>query len=102
MSEIASAIDNDWGHHDYLDLMAGVDQVLAAEGWDDAPLGVIGGSYGGYMVNWIVTHTDRFQAAVADRSISDLVSHVRCGQSLHLRLPVPCLARRGHPRVFEG
>jgi dipeptidyl aminopeptidase/acylaminoacyl peptidase len=79
--EIASAIDNDWGNNDYLDLMAGVDHVLAAHGWNDAQLGVIGGSYGGYMVNWIVTHTDRFQAAVADRSISDLLSHVRCGQS---------------------
>lgn len=72
----ASAIDNDWGHHDYLDLMAGLDAVLAAFALTPAGLGVVGGSYGGYMVNWIVTHTDRFQAAVSDRSISNLLSYL--------------------------
>ncbi len=36
----------------------------------------MGGSYGGYLVNWIVTHTDLFQAAVSDRSISNLLSYL--------------------------
>jgi dipeptidyl aminopeptidase/acylaminoacyl peptidase len=72
----ASAIDNDWGNHDYLDLMSGLDAVLAAFALTPAGLGVVGGSYGGYMVNWIVTHTDRFRAAVSDRSISNLLSYL--------------------------
>lgn len=72
----ASAIDNDWGHHDYQDLMASLDAVLEAFSLEPCGLGVIGGSYGGFMVNWIVTHTSRFQAAVSDRSISNLLSYL--------------------------
>jgi dipeptidyl aminopeptidase/acylaminoacyl peptidase len=72
----AAAIDNDWGNYDYQDLMAGTDHVLARGYGDPERLGVVGGSYGGYMVNWIVTHTTRFQAAVSDRSISDLGSYL--------------------------
>jgi dipeptidyl aminopeptidase/acylaminoacyl peptidase len=74
--EFAASIDNDWGHHDYADLMAGLDHVVAAGHGDVGKLGVVGGSYGGYMVNWIVTHTDRFRAAISDRSISDLTSYL--------------------------
>ncbi|MFZ5824630.1 MAG: prolyl oligopeptidase family serine peptidase [Bacillota bacterium] len=61
-----------WGTVDYQDLMAGVDAALAQYDWLDAErLGVAGGSYGGYMTNWIVGHTKRFQAAVTMRSISN-------------------------------
>jgi dipeptidyl aminopeptidase/acylaminoacyl peptidase len=64
----------DWGGKDYLDLMAGVDQVLGL-GWvDRGRLYVTGGSYGGFMTNWIVGHTDRFRAAAAQRSISNNIS----------------------------
>jgi len=64
----------DWGGKDYEDLMAGVDHVLAL-GWVDRDrLYVTGGSYGGFMTNWIVGHTDRFKAAVTQRSISNNVS----------------------------
>jgi dipeptidyl aminopeptidase/acylaminoacyl peptidase len=64
----------DWGGKDYEDLMAGVDHVLAL-GWVDAKrLYVTGGSYGGFMTNWIVGHTDRFRAAVTQRSISNNIS----------------------------
>lgn len=73
---VASAIDNDWGHHDYEDLMAGVDMVISGGYGDPRRLLVLGGSYGGYMVNWIVTHSTRFRAAVSDRSISDLPSYL--------------------------
>ncbi len=53
------------GGVDYQDIMAGVDAVIA-EGWVDASrMGVIGGSYGGYMTNWIIAHTNRFAAAVS-------------------------------------
>jgi dipeptidyl aminopeptidase/acylaminoacyl peptidase len=43
---------------------------------DPSRMGVIGGSYGGFMTNWVVGHTDRFRAAVTQRSITNLVSHV--------------------------
>lgn len=75
----ASAIDRDWGHKDYDDLMASLDQLLQylkATGVRPRGLGVLGGSYGGYMVNWIVTHTARFGAAVSDRGISNLLSYL--------------------------
>ena len=55
-------------------LMAGVDQVLGS-GWvDPKRLYVTGGSYGGFMTNWIVGHTDRFRAAATQRSISNNIS----------------------------
>ena len=64
----------DWGGKDYEDLMAGVDHALGL-GWIDPDrLYVTGGSYGGFMTNWIVGHTDRFKAAVTQRSISNNVS----------------------------
>lgn len=64
----------DWGGDDYKDLMAGVDHALSL-GWVDPDrLYVTGGSYGGFMTNWIVGHTDRFRAAVTQRSISNNVS----------------------------
>jgi len=64
----------DWGGKDYQDLMAGVDHALGL-GWVDRDrLYVTGGSYGGFMTNWIVGHTDRFKAAAAQRSISNNIS----------------------------
>ncbi len=66
---------NEWGGGDYRDLMAGVDEVLRTHQWLDANrLGVTGGSYGGFMTNWIITQTPRFRAAVASASVSNLIS----------------------------
>jgi len=66
---------NDWGGGDYRDLMKGVDEALARFPFlDKDRMGVMGGSYGGYMANWIVTQTDRFKAAVASASLSNLIS----------------------------
>jgi len=66
---------HDWGGKDYEDLMRGLDHVLAAHPWIDRErLGVAGGSYGGFMTNWIVGHTQRFRAAVTMRSISNAYS----------------------------
>jgi dipeptidyl aminopeptidase/acylaminoacyl peptidase len=65
----------DWAGKDYLDLMSSLDQVIERTGYiDSSRLGVGGGSYGGYMTNWIIGQTNRFSAAVAMRSISNLVS----------------------------
>jgi len=66
---------NNWGGMDYQDIMAGVDAVLKQNAWiDPNRLGVTGGSYGGYMTNWILGHTNRFQAAVTLRSVSNFIS----------------------------
>ncbi|MEW6284104.1 MAG: S9 family peptidase, partial [Candidatus Eremiobacterota bacterium] len=64
----------DLGGGDYRDIMAGVD-ALVAQGWvDPERMGVMGGSYGGYMTNWIVGHTGRFRAAVSMYGIFSLVT----------------------------
>jgi dipeptidyl aminopeptidase/acylaminoacyl peptidase len=69
------ASNDDWGGNDYRDVMLGVDAALARAPWaDPARLGVLGGSYGGYLTNWIVTQTDRFKAAVTQRSICNMTS----------------------------
>jgi dipeptidyl aminopeptidase/acylaminoacyl peptidase len=65
----------EWGGGDYRDLMAGVDEALRRFNWiDRGRMGVTGGSYGGFMTNWIITQTPRFRAAVASASVSNLVS----------------------------
>lgn len=64
-----------YGDDDYLDLMAVVDRALERYSFvDEDRLGVTGGSYGGFMTNWIIGHTDRFRAAVSCRSISNWIS----------------------------
>lgn len=63
-----------WGGPDYDDLMAAVDQAVELEGVDGLRLGIAGGSYGGFMTNWAVGHTDRFSAAVSMRGLSNLIS----------------------------
>ena len=68
-------IVNNWGGMDYTDIMAGLDAAIAHNAWiDTGKLGVTGGSYGGYMTNWIVGHTTRFKAAVTLRSVSNFIS----------------------------
>ncbi|MHA6799419.1 S9 family peptidase [Bounagaea algeriensis] len=59
----ATAINSDWGHLDYADLMAGVDHVVEAGLADPDRLGVFGASGGGTLTGWIIGHTDRFKAA---------------------------------------
>ncbi|MGE5561170.1 MAG: prolyl oligopeptidase family serine peptidase [Chloroflexota bacterium] len=60
----------DWGNLDYMDCMAAVETAVKRFDFVDSDrLGVAGGSYGGFMVNWIVTHTNRFKAAVTMRPV---------------------------------
>src|SRR5262249_9694284 len=56
-----------WGEGDLPDLLALVDDAVATGHADPAHLGVAGGSYGGFMTNWVLAHSDRFQAGVTDR-----------------------------------
>ncbi|TWT24302.1 S9 family peptidase [Planomicrobium sp. CPCC 101110] len=73
--EFVDAVRGDYGGGDYEDIMKALDGVLAEQEWVDTDrLGVTGGSYGGFMTNWIVGHTNRFKAAVTQRSISNWVS----------------------------
>jgi dipeptidyl aminopeptidase/acylaminoacyl peptidase len=66
---------NEWGGGDYRDLMFGVDEVLRKNAWvDPERMGVTGGSYGGFMTNWIITQTPRFRGAVTVASLSNLIS----------------------------
>ena len=59
-------ISKDWGGKVYTDLMNGLDTALAKNMWmDRTRLGAAGGSYGGYMVNWIAGHSTRFKALVS-------------------------------------
>lgn len=70
-----SDIRGKYGTIDYEDLMTFTDVVVEKYDSIDANrLGVLGGSYGGFMTNWIIGHTDRFKAANAQRSISNWTS----------------------------
>jgi len=70
-----SDIRGRYGKEDYNDLMEVVDTALEEFSFiDEDRLGVTGGSYGGFMTNWIIGHTDRFGAAVSCRSISNWIS----------------------------
>jgi len=58
-------VSRGWGGKVYTDLMMGLDTALAKNPWmDKQALGAAGGSFGGYMVNWIAGHTNRFKALV--------------------------------------
>jgi dipeptidyl aminopeptidase/acylaminoacyl peptidase len=70
----SAAVLNDWGGKDYEDIMAGLDAALAKGGIDSERLGIAGGSYGGFMTNWAVGHSDRFKAAVTMRSVVSMVT----------------------------
>ena len=67
--DFALAVRGAWGEKDSLDILAGVDAVIARGYIDEQRLGVIGGSYGGFMTSWLVGHSDRFRVAVTDRSV---------------------------------
>ncbi|UOF91207.1 S9 family peptidase [Fodinisporobacter ferrooxydans] len=66
----------DWGGKDYEDLIDAVDAVARLPYVDRNNLFVTGGSYGGYMTNWMVAHTHIFKAAVTQRSICNLHSMI--------------------------
>lgn len=64
-----------YGKVDYQDLSAVLDKAIEKYPFiDEERLGVTGGSYGGFMTNWIIGHTDRFKAAVSCRSIANWIS----------------------------
>lgn len=70
----ADAIAGGWGDLDYKDCMAAADYMEKLKFVDKKRIGVTGGSYGGWMTNWIIGHTHRFKAAVTQRSVTDLIA----------------------------
>lgn len=70
-----SDIRGKYGTIDYDDIMKLVDVMLEKYDFiDEKRMGIMGGSYGGFMTNWVITQTDRFKAAISQRSISNWVS----------------------------
>ena len=68
--EFGNIIQYHYPGDDFRDLMLGVDEVIKRGYIDPKKLGVTGGSGGGLLTNWVVGHTDRFAAAVAQRDIA--------------------------------
>jgi dipeptidyl aminopeptidase/acylaminoacyl peptidase len=68
----AAANYRDWGPGPSRDVLAGVDALVEDGLADPERLGVTGGSYGGYLTNWLVSHDQRFRAAITCRSVADL------------------------------
>jgi dipeptidyl aminopeptidase/acylaminoacyl peptidase len=65
------AVVGDWGGGDYADVMAALDEALARYPFIDPDrLGVLGGSYGGFLTSWTVGHTRRFKAACSERAVN--------------------------------
>jgi dipeptidyl aminopeptidase/acylaminoacyl peptidase len=73
--DFALAVRGAWGELDALDVLAGVDTLINRGFIDEHRLGVTGGSYGGFLTNWLIGHfPGRFQAAVTDRSVCNMAS----------------------------
>jgi dipeptidyl aminopeptidase/acylaminoacyl peptidase len=62
-----------WGGSPYTDVLALVDAALARDDVDGSRVALMGGSYGGYMANWVAGHTDRFRCIVTHASLYELV-----------------------------
>jgi dipeptidyl aminopeptidase/acylaminoacyl peptidase len=72
--QFVEQISRDWGGRVYTDIMNGVDWLAAQPYVDASRMGAAGGSYGGYMVNWILGHSDRFKALVSHAGVYNLES----------------------------
>jgi dipeptidyl aminopeptidase/acylaminoacyl peptidase len=81
--KFTAEISRDWGGKVYDDLMKGLDAAIAKYPFiDGARVGAAGGSYGGYMIDWISTHTDRFKCLISHAGPYDLVSEYGATEEL--------------------
>jgi dipeptidyl aminopeptidase/acylaminoacyl peptidase len=70
--DFTRAVIGDWGGGDFADVMAGLDEALRRYDFVDPDrLGVMGGSYGGFLTSWTVGHTKRFRAACSERAVNN-------------------------------
>ncbi len=72
--EFTNAISRDWGGKVYEDVMSVTDHIAGLPFVDEKRMGAMGWSYGGYMMNWLQGHTDRFKAMVSMMGIFNLKS----------------------------
>lgn len=72
--KFTNSISMHWGDYPYEDLMKGLDVVAALPYVDSTRMGAAGASYGGYMINWMQGHTDRFKAMLSHDGIFNLAS----------------------------
>ncbi len=72
--DFANAVRGAWGEKDSIDILNGVDALLQRGYIDEQRLGVTGGSYGGFMTNWLIGHTQRFRVAITDRCVTNMAS----------------------------
>jgi len=83
--EFCNVIEGDWGNVDWSDVQA-LANHMAKQKWIDAKrVGILGGSYGGFMTTWAVGHTDRFKAAVTQRQAGDFWIHWGSSDFGHMR-----------------
>jgi dipeptidyl aminopeptidase/acylaminoacyl peptidase len=101
-------INRDWGGKAYEDVMRGTDFAEALPYVNEGRTGAAGASYGGYLIDWIAGHTDRFRALVSHDGVFDLVSEY--GATDELWFPEwefggtywtnPAMYERWSPRAF--
>ncbi len=72
--QFVEQISGDWGGRPYIDIMNGVDRFAALPYVDGTHMGAAGASYGGYMIDWILGHTDRFKALVSHDGVYNLTA----------------------------
>ncbi len=68
------SVVEDWGGKDSQDILLGLDHAIAQGFIDPDRVAVTGGSYGGFMTNWLISHTDRFRCAISEVCVSNLLS----------------------------
>lgn len=84
--KFTNEINADWGGKAYEDLMAALDYVVKQPYADPDRMAAAGGSYGGYMVDWLLGHTDRFKALISHAGVYDLRS--MAGETEELWFPL--------------
>jgi dipeptidyl aminopeptidase/acylaminoacyl peptidase len=72
----AESINGNTGVLDYQDVVAALDALVQVPWVDRDRIGVLGGSYGGYLTSWLIGHTDRFAAACSERAVNNWLSKV--------------------------
>jgi dipeptidyl aminopeptidase/acylaminoacyl peptidase len=72
--EFTDSMRQHWVEKDWEDLLCAADTAASWDWVDPARMCIVGGSYGGYITNWAITHTNRFVAACTERSICNLIS----------------------------
>lgn len=82
--DFVAATHHDWGGKDYQDVLAVAKHGATFDWVDESRIGVLGGSYGGYMTNWLIGHTNMFKAAVSMRGTCNRMSQFGTGDVIYM------------------